>query len=631
MKEFILTKSLLAKGHLFDYSKSNAILLKCCMLLGVAFMGLMLPELAQAQTQTIYASKNTGSRVSSSGSSDWWAGNDNPVINFSSFYYASYDNTTGIIKLQCFVKDGNAITNSIKTTSHTGIGKTDFYYIDANGNQQEIIQIYNDDNGYGAYFSNQNATISFIEENGGTPDSHTYIGYATFYVTNAMLKNNQVFIYANTTITQPDNGSYETLNDIFSVGANGTNNGLQILPTGANSITNNLSLKLATFPNKTNAPLSWSSDNNVVSQYSTTSLYKIDNGNTNYVTAYSNAATTGGYTASQTSHPVTYYLIQSAYNSHLTFQSSSIKIPAFTHPKTLTGVYNSSTNKVDITWTIDPITGTYNLNNGDVITSGFVLYRATKSDFSDAVPITLGTSGNYDPVKGTYSYSDDVHANAYYFVARNYTDNPNWNFADSVSFFFSQKHIGFDATSNVQLILNNEKIQDTLKWNVDNADVWSIGSTFNIVRYNRTNGNSNTYQLTKDDYFQGFYIDSFIQSCNEYYYTLQIAPASSSGYTALKPFQTTNSVTPVKIGTVAGLTASKGYYQDHTVLNFVSQGVFDSYVIKSRVYGSGNAFTQIGTVPYSAGGNIQYVDANGNPGVYYEYMVYGVVNCNGVT
>src|SRR5690606_27079811 len=72
----------------------------------------------------------------------------------------------------------------------------------------------------------------------------------------------------------------------------------------------------------------------------------------------------------------------------------------------------------------------------------------------------------------------------------------------------------------------------------------------------------------------------------------------------------------------------KGYFPDRTELRWRAQGVFDNYIIKRRIYASGEEFVQIETVQGSASGEVQTDDSKGVPGVYYEYMIVGAVNCN---
>src|SRR5690606_22305495 len=129
---------------------------------------------------------------------------------------------------------------------------------------------------------------------------------------------------------------------------------------------------------------------------------------------------------------------------------------------------------------------------------------------------------------------------------------------------FGQGHAVINSVSNVKLNLDTSLIQANLSW--DTSGIWTNGAIFIITRLNRTNNTSTTIQLGKDEYYAGKYTDSFITSCNEYYYTLQVKPADNLGFIAEKPYQTINSVVPTNIGNVTGFTASKGYFPDRTEL-----------------------------------------------------------------
>jgi len=329
----------------------------------------------------------------------------------------------------------------------------------------------------------------------------------------------------------------------------------------------------------------------------------------------------GSFYVNQSNQSQKYYLVHYTYSGKIT-DTASIIIPAFTHPSAISAVYNLATQKVDITWTIPPASG------DSVQKYPFKLQRATKPDFSDAMDISISAyeSAKYNPDSTSYTYSESPYANVYYRVARNV--NPDWGWALGKSVQSTLIHAAFTSASQVVLTLDNTRLLATLRWQP--SGVWTKGAQFIISRINKTSGISNSFQLGMEDYFNGTFTDSLIRPCNEYYYTLQIKPADNLGFVAEKAFQSLNSITPYTIGTIRNITASKGYFPDRVELSWETEGAFDNYIVKRKVYGSTDNFVQIANVPSSSGVNLQAEDSKGMPGVYYQYMVLGAVNCNDV-
>lgn len=365
------------------------------------------------------------------------------------------------------------------------------------------------------------------------------------------------------------------------------------------------------------AELQWSSTSNKVTDQSYTSLYD-DAGN--WVSSALKGATSGTFLVPQSNAAKKYRLYQTAYNKRVGLYSDYFTVPAFTHPDSIWAVYDPGTDKVNITWTIPEAIGDYEK-------SDFKLQRATKSDFSDAVDVegfSASQSRKYDPNLTSYTFADNPHANVYYRIARNL--RPDWGWTLGKSLYYSAVHAAITDSSHVTLTLDNPNIRATLTW--DTAGIWTHGATFIITRLNRTNNTSTAINLDKEDYYKGQYIDSLITPCNQYYYTLQVKPADNSGFDTYKPFMTTNSVLPVEIGTITNLMASKGYFPDRTTLQWHSKGQFDNYIVKRKVYGSSDDFIQIANIAGSSTSDLQTDDSKGAPGVYYQYMVVGAVNCN---
>ena len=114
--------------------------------------------------------------------------------------------------------------------------------------------------------------------------------------------------------------------------------------------------------------------------------------------------------------------------------------------------------------------------------------------------------------------------------------------------------------------------------------------------------------MTKADFDGGTYKDAQIIPCNQYSYTLQVVPPANSDFTANAAVTINGTVLPVNIGTVFGSTTSKGYFPDHTELQWSTKGGFDNFIVKRAVYGDSN-YVQINTVPGSAAGTFISEDA----------------------
>lgn len=364
--------------------------------------------------------------------------------------------------------------------------------------------------------------------------------------------------------------------------------------------------------------LTWSSDDNTTSDQSYTYLY---NESGFKIRETTKGVTSGSFSVDQDNNTVKYRLYQQAYDNRVNLYSDYFAVPAFTHPNGISGKYNPETDKVEITWTIYKATGS------DIEKADFKLQRATKADFSDAVDVegfSTSQSKKYDPDKTSYTFADDPHANVYYRVARDLRQDWGWSLGESMH--YTAQHAAITQNSHVSLTLDSQKIQAILTW--DTSGIWTHGATFTITRLNRTNNTSTEIDLDKEDYYKGKYIDSLITPCNEYYYTLKVKPADNSGFDTQKSFTTANSILPVNIGTISHLEASKGYFPDRTTLKWTSVGSFDKYIIKRKEYGSSDNYTQIAIIPGANISDVGTEDSKGIPGVYYQYMVVGAVNCN---
>lgn len=191
-------------------------------------------------------------------------------------------------------------------------------------------------------------------------------------------------------------------------------------------------------------------------------------------------------------------------------------------------------------------------------------------------------------------------------------------------------------TNHVQIvkdtvILSTDQKSAKIEWTY-NSGFWSTGTKFIITRMNITSGNSQNIEITKEaDFKKGYFTDNMIQLCNEYRYSLQLV-IPNSAYETLDP-DTTIGITPLLIGDLKSLTASKGYYSNRIELNWESIGAFDEFSIQRKEFSqSDDNYKQIFLVPGSATNTIfNAEDLNAVPGVVYSYRVVGLVSCSSKT
>ncbi|GAA4306070.1 hypothetical protein GCM10023143_11750 [Compostibacter hankyongensis] len=377
-----------------------------------------------------------------------------------------------------------------------------------------------------------------------------------------------------------------------------------------------------TFLENDSVRLEWSMDSNELTPYSSVRI------NTNHTTLFQEGTVSwvNGVASSSARLPQSdtawdYYFHAYVYDRFGDWYiDTTYTIPGITHPDSIRAEYNKETSKMDITWTIPRPVG------DQVVTSPFKLQRALKPDFSDATDIDLALFPDlkYNRDSTAYTYADDPHAEAYYRIDRDFNEDWGWSKAKSVH--VTAKHAAITAASHLTLSLDDGSGHAVLNW--DTTGVWTEGAAFILTRINKTDGTSTDISLGKKDYYKGEYIDSLVRPCNEYYYRLQVKPAANLGFETEDPYQTTNTVLPVRIGAISDLSVSKGYFPDRVELSWKADGGFDYYVVKRKEYGSADSYIQVASMPATGSAESSLDDAKAMPGIYYDYLVMGAVSCN---
>jgi len=328
----------------------------------------------------------------------------------------------------------------------------------------------------------------------------------------------------------------------------------------------------------------------------------------------------------------TYKLVQTyTFNDHnrtltYTTESPEFTVPAYPQANDdFKATFDQTQRQVTLSWSIP------NAPANNYVTDNF----AIKIERSDG-QITYA----YVPYKGgitgySYSFSVDEGSNyTYNFSLYRTTTTPTEGSDANAGWeIFTRKFNGLDVNTvhtkptNAQVALAADNQSATVTWDIV-PGVWSSGSKFVITRINQTTGGSSDITLAQDGFNQGSYTDNLIKVCNEYVYQLTVIPNESYGSI---PPASTGSIMPSEIGTVLSVTASKGYYSDRTEINWLTQGSFDAFAVMRKPYGADDSqYKQIGTMQGSEVTNVYlYKDDIGIPGVVYEYLIKGLVNCGG--
>lgn len=261
----------------------------------------------------------------------------------------------------------------------------------------------------------------------------------------------------------------------------------------------------------------------------------------------------------------------------------------------------------------------------------FELERSTDPDF--LVNVKTIVNYPYDPDKTNYEIEDDLRdmkgGQRVYYRLRRTKSAVEWKWEEARR---AEVWIDMNTTFAADTVILDDSDgspKAVITWEPFRG-VWVSGTEFLLKKSNLTSGSAReSIKLTEDQARAGQYIDENIRYCNEFAYSVTVGLGND--FDSPPETKIPGTVLAVEIGTVRNLEASKGYFPDRTELKWTVEGVFDNYLIKRRVYGSGAAFAQIATVQGATAGDVQTDDSKGVPGVYYEYMVVGAVNCNSMT
>jgi hypothetical protein len=559
----------------------------------------------------------------------------------NSWVSVSFDSRTGYLTIQFVTSDEESgspdakVDDLILTASATGLAATNLFSAEGDVNGHSYYQVFN----------NGSQTLEYYNSNGGwTPFSATWTGNIHRYTTSTSGDHTLYYgrvrwkvpaeWYGKTAIiTLSGNWNRNAASD-YNISGAGTKP--QYLYTINPAIIDNYAFSVQSSSSK--VKLDWKiSPYNSTNHNSYAKTYLIENNNRIDSSTSYGTSTYSFYidaTASYLNSKHTYKLERSMpENSLHTKTSSDFIVPAYPQATNFSATYDPATRKVKLDWSASIVSGTDYIS-GDY----FQIQRATNSSFTSGLTTitTLNTNAaKYDNTKSSYSVEDDFSSlntdqTYYYRIRRTHTSSVwAWNYhVSTANVQVSTNHIALDTV--YALLDNMDKSNAAVYWEYTGG-LWLNGSEFTIKRVNLTNNTEATILSTKDSarVRSGIFNDDMITTCNQYRYKLEIVPANNN-YTHHGE-KVTDIIEPIEIGNLVSFSADKSYNPDKVVLDWVSDGNFNEFVIKRKVYGSPNStYQQIKTVAGSAVSTVyQTEDAQGDPGVIYEYSVVGVVSCVG--
>ena len=302
-------------------------------------------------------------------------------------------------------------------------------------------------------------------------------------------------------------------------------------------------------------------------------------------------------------------------------KSQNIVIPAYIWPDTLHAAYDGK-DSVTLTWQVSTPQDD-NYIDGD----SYEVQRSTDPSFQKNVKAVGALS--YDRDQTDYSLADNLSdlqggSHVYYRLRRTKsTTKWNWKIARNTDLAITL-NLSRDTTRDTVAVDESAAARGIIHFDPFRG-VWLNGTKFLLNRMNETTRQTTSFELDEATARSGEYVDDNIAYCNNYTYS--IALTLGNGYSSPVQTSVAGNVLAVEIGTVSNLSVSKGYFPDRVELRWHSEGGFDNYIIKRKIYGSSDNYIQIASVPTSTSSEVEADDAKAAPGIYYSYLVMGALHC----
>ncbi len=379
----------------------------------------------------------------------------------------------------------------------------------------------------------------------------------------------------------------------------------------------------------------WSYSNNAGkfnAKFSITSVtpgskYIWDTDNRSTATVFSGTTATIEFYIANTEKNHTLYLYHKVSDYQYYKVTASLALPAYPQAENFTVIQLSNGNS-RISWNVN----TTNLGSDYIKGDQFEIQRADNEGFSNPIGIARV---DYVSSQGSYSIEDEtseenLNGNYYYRIRRTASQNEwGWELIRTALVNLQMAHKNI-VSANAQLLEGNIS---QVTWDYDDGNVWTEGTSVILERYNVSNGGVKEVITIPADSLPGrSYSEELFQMCNKFNYKIYVKPGCSN-YTTAEATNVEGNIVPVESGQLLSVNASKGYFSDHVELSWKADGLpIDYFIIKSRIYESGNSFKQILQVSGTEGSELyQTNDEQANPGEIYEYQVIGVTNCADVT
>ncbi|WP_298554848.1 LamG-like jellyroll fold domain-containing protein [uncultured Parabacteroides sp.] len=350
-------------------------------------------------------------------------------------------------------------------------------------------------------------------------------------------------------------------------------------------------------------------------------------------------ASTGStdYKISNQAQDVTFTYAYKMHGYAHTNRAATISLKSFHYPDELK-LADAPNGATTISWTIN--------NSGleDFSKTGkFEVQRATDVGFSQGVK----SVGIVELKSGKSEYSitdptgnDNLIGTVYYRLRRADAALWEWKYVVSSSIQKVMTHQNVASAKVERLNWSTQpqaKISWTLEEKTDNI-IWSDGARVIVKRtkdYGGGRQSTDEVVATEADMKNGYLIDELNMTCVNYTYSVYVKPGNNN-YPALNPIPVyidpDTPILPTLLGMVTSIEVSKGYYPNHTTIEWETDGnPIDQFEILRREYivdqGEDTGWKTIETREGSQQTTFIYNDQLGVPGMIYEYRVAAVTTC----
>lgn len=310
---------------------------------------------------------------------------------------------------------------------------------------------------------------------------------------------------------------------------------------------------------------------------------------------------------------------------------ASKELDPISHPTLEAPQFNNLTGEVTLKW---------NIPTTDNDASKFEIQRATDNMFINE---STTIEADFNQTTSTYTFVDNItekgysNKTLYYRIRRKSEEVFQWTNTLPVEIKINALLRDFTAGTTT---INETKTSATITWSYTSG-VWPEGSVLKLCRNNSTTGeyseietistaDANKGYVEIDNKYVFTYIDKYIAPCNRYSYFLKFI-SGNAAYPSPDPINIPGEILFTEVGTISNLEASKGYYPDRVSLKWNVEGVFDRFRLRRVEYSPDNTVKDtvlVRTIDSSTSNIVMTEDNTSAPGVYYVYIVDGIVACD---